>query len=158
MGGSTPCPLKSLNLCISCCNGLTSSFLSTGKPSPPCFIDVDRRVPFKYQLSYYNSSCSPHLEDGADYYITEILVRHNQNRRLCTCTKSFTYLNFDMSDIVMAYEKFLSFRVASSVGGVLSDFLPFVNQTTSSCEVPLVIDSKSCLFTGCRAAWMGGIL
>ena len=153
MGGSTLCPLKSLNLCISCCNGLNSSSLSSGKPSPPCFINVDRRDPFKYQLSYYNSSCS---RDGADgYYITEILLQHNQNRNLCTCHKHFTYLNFDVSDNVSAYEKILSFRVASSVGGVLSDFLPFVNPTTSSCGVPLIIDSKSWLFTGWLHGWVG---
>jgi hypothetical protein len=108
---------------------------------------MDNGWPFKYQLSYYNTSCLPPQEDAA--YITEILVQHNQNQKLCTCYKQtrFSYLNFDTTecDILMTYKKILSFRVALSVGGVLSDFLPFVNQTTDSCEVPLIIDRKSCL-------------
>jgi hypothetical protein len=135
--------------------------VSTGKPNPPCSISLQRRDPngwlFQYQLGYYNTSCLPPQEDAA--YITEILVQHNQNQNLCTCYKQtrYPYLNFDTTEkelyILATYEKILSFRVALSVSGVLSDFLPFVNQTTDSCEVPLVIDSKSCLLAG----WLAGI-
>lgn len=157
MGGSTPCPLKSLNRCISCCMSSLVLLVSTGKPNPPCSISLQRMdnrgMPFLYQLGYYNSSCSP-SQDGSTYYVTQILVQHGLNRQLCTCHKHFRYLNFDTTEkLLAAYEKTLSFRVALSVGGVLSDFLPFVNQTTGSCEVPLIIDSKSCLFTGWLHGW-----
>ena len=102
---------------------------------------------FKYQLVYYNSSYCPPEASGTTY-VTEILVQHNSNKKLCTCQKKDGYLNFDTTDtaldLLTTYEKLISFRAALSVGGVLSDFRPFMNPMTNSCQVPLIVDSKSC--------------
>ena len=113
-------------------------------------ITVDRSFnmewPFNYQLGYHNANCGPPQAVGTTY-VTEILIQNDSKIKLCTCEKKYNYLNFDTTEeslqLLKPYEKNMSFRVALNVGGVLSDFLPYVNRTTNSCEVPLIIDSKS---------------
>ena len=143
-------------------------FLYLGKPNPPCFITMNRSMfnmewPFKYQLTYHSSMagyCPP--EASGTTYVTEILIQHNSNKKLCTCQKDVGFLNFDTTDmeldLLTTYEKLISFRAALSIDGVLSDFRPFVNRTTNSCELSLVVDSKSCWLGYCKfldMPWVG---
>ena len=136
-------------------------YISVGKPNPPSFISLQRggiiEGPFTYKLGYSTGHYCPSKEDGTTY-VTEILVQYDLNMQLCTCYRDYhyCYLNFDTTEwglnLLATYEKTLSFRVALNVNGVLSDFLPFVNQTTDSCKESLVVDSKSIMLR----SWGGG--
>ena len=102
---------------------------------------------FRRQLLYDNAN---EFEDGT--YIIEILIQTDSNE-LCTCRRGHNrkYFIFDFSHWVQSYKQAMYVRVAFEVHGVRSDFLPYVNQTTDSCQLPVQIDSKSCYIIG----WVG---
>ena len=118
------------------------SFL--GKPNPPSSFTEVRRMDnmrsfYKYQIAYKNAYCLPG-EEGM--YVLEVLIQNDSYKQLCTCRREDCHINFDTTPWLEVYNKSMYIRVAYEVNGVLSDFLPLVNQTTDPCRLPFSVDSK----------------
>ena len=110
-------------------------------------MDTVSHWPFRKQITFTNAYG---LSDEDTWtYSVDILIKSDpgSDETLCTCpiAEQTSYLNFDYSQWVAAYAKEMYIRVAVEEGGVLSDYVPYMEMggTGSTCGLQFQIDSKS---------------